>query len=66
MAITAGAAELTLLLVFDVFVLLARAGGTMSVRAGVAITAFAHLFLPAVIETSEDQSHCLRYPRLWK
>ena len=42
MAVTAGPAELTLLFVFDVFVLLARAGGAVAEGGGVAVTTFAH------------------------
>ena len=42
MSVTARAAELTLLFVFDVFVLLAWASGAMAERGGVAITTFTH------------------------
>ena len=47
MAVAASSAELALLFVFDVFVLLARAGGTMPVRAGVAVATFTHKNSPS-------------------
>jgi hypothetical protein len=47
MAVTAGSAELTLLFVFDVFVLLARTGGTVAEGGGVAVTALTHGYSPS-------------------
>ena len=47
MAITACAAELTLLFVFDVFVFLSRASGAMTVGRGIAIAAFTHSNSPS-------------------
>lgn len=49
MAVTAGSAELALFFVLDVFVLLARTGGAMSIGSGIAVAAFTHSGTPCSI-----------------
>ena len=50
MAVTAGSAELTLLFVFDVFVLLARACRAVTVRTGIAVATFTHSSVTQVVK----------------
>ena len=44
MAVTARAAELTLLFVFDMLVLIAWTSGALAIESGIAVAAFTHLW----------------------
>lgn len=58
--VTAGSTELTLLFVFNVFVLLARTRGTVTVGGGIAVAAFTHKH-PFNLLTQEQRSLSIFY-----